>query len=362
MTPWNTWILGLRKELATLDFAGRELVVFASGGPDSTALLRLLSEVTKKGEGPTVSLSAVHCNYALRGEESDADQAFVEELCRALKVPLRIVRPEPPRNENVQNWARAIRLLEVRKCRKAGNLAVLGHTSDDLLETIMMRLGRGSRSQTLMGMRRLRDGIWRPLLHLKKAVILAEMARHQYSFRVDASNAQDFYTRNKLRHHVLPALESIYPSFGDKLIAHVQNHEQLLSQKVDGSSIRRVVARRFLEKAPKRARTRQFLRAFQPPNAILQLDSRAEATIDISGRWQNFPAGDRAKAAPNLWTVENVAACHKVRVRGYNELMSVQRLRKMLQFSEFIRLLRQNGEVVAVVDNSGNAHKLPSPD
>jgi hypothetical protein len=217
---------------------------------------------------------------------------------------------------------------------------------------------------------------------LKKADILAEMASRQFSFRSDSSNAGDYYTRNKLRHTVLPALESIYPGFGAKLIAHAHNHEQLLrspgapgallhreatSQIVDapyskGSTkdgSKNASSGRFQEKAPKRERTRQFLRAFQPPNALLLLDSRAVATVDTHGSWHHIPAEERAEPVQNLWTVENVAACHKVPVRGYNELISVQRLGKVLLSYEFIRLLRLNGEVVAVVDSKGDAHGIP---
>ena len=194
---------------------GHHLLVAVSGGPDSVALLSLLHQLRSSW---ALTLTAVHCNYGLRGCESEGDQQFVEALCHELGIPLHVkaidLRSRPPRS-SLQAVARVRRyevFAEVAQHCGADRIAV-GHTADDQAETVVLWMLRGGGLRGLSGMPAIRDGaIVRPLYDVRRQEILAYLEQAQRPFREDSSNGTPRYLRNRIRHEVMPVLQRVVPS------------------------------------------------------------------------------------------------------------------------------------------------------
>lgn len=194
---------------------GQHLLVAVSGGPDSVALLSLLHRLRSSW---SLTLTAVHFNYGLRGSESDGDQEFVATFCRELEIPLvtrRLDVRDRARRTSLQVAARDLRYRAMRDIAEecgADRIAV-GHTADDQAETVLLWMLRGSGLTGLAGMPALRDGkIIRPLYETKRQDILAYLMRAGLSFRQDSSNAKPLYLRNRIRREVMPILKRLAPS------------------------------------------------------------------------------------------------------------------------------------------------------
>jgi tRNA(Ile)-lysidine synthase len=196
-------------------------VAAVSGGADSVALLRGLLDA---GVGP---LTVAHFNHRLRGAESDADAEFVRELAARLGLPFRLggadVRSAAA-GDNLEATARRLRYGWLAEAaREAGAVWVAtGHTADDQAETVLHRLIRGAGLQGLRGVaaeRELRDGIrlLRPLLTVARADVLAYLRDLGQSFREDATNIDPAFTRNRIRHELLPLLRTFNPAIVDVL-------------------------------------------------------------------------------------------------------------------------------------------------
>ncbi len=194
---------------------GQHLLVAISGGPDSVALLLLLHRLVSRWR---VRLTAVHFNYGLRGCESDDDQAFVMSLCESLRVPLHCVPLNArirPKRVSLQAQARELRyqaMAELAEELDVDRIAV-GHTADDQAETILLWMLRGAGLTGLAGMPAERDGkIVRPLYEVRRREVLAFLDATGQSYRQDSSNTKPVYTRNQIRHEVLPVLNRIAPT------------------------------------------------------------------------------------------------------------------------------------------------------
>jgi tRNA(Ile)-lysidine synthase len=192
------------------------MVVAVSGGPDSVALLRALAAC---GASPLV---VAHVNHQLRGIESDADQEFVEELARSLGLALRTERialaaQAEAERDNLESVGRRVRydwLVQVAQAAGCRWIAT-GHTADDQAETVLHRLLRGTGLQGLRGIAPRREaapGIWvvRPLLAVTRADVLAYLDSIKQPFRQDSSNLDPRFTRNRIRHELLPLLTEQY--------------------------------------------------------------------------------------------------------------------------------------------------------
>ena len=192
---------------------GQHLLIAVSGGPDSTALLSLLHKLRSSW---CLSLTAVHCNYGLRGAESDDDQAFVESLCQQWEIPLHVRRIEMRKHRaSLQASARDLRytvMTEIAETCGADRIAV-GHTADDQAETVLLWMLRGAGLTGLSGMPACRNHlIIRPLYETRRRDILVYLHEEGVSFRQDSSNAKSLYLRNRVRHEVMPALQRVVPS------------------------------------------------------------------------------------------------------------------------------------------------------
>src|SRR5712692_7499162 len=199
------------------------MVVAVSGGPDSVALARALKELQ-----PALNLEPLilaHLNHRLRGEESDEDESFVAKLVDALSdlgaAQVRLVTHRVDvggqarrAKDNLEKVARDVRyrwLAEV--AREAGaRWIATGHTADDQAETILHRLLRGAGLKGLRGIAENRPlagdlRVIRPLLTVTRSEVLNYLQAQEQSFRQDSSNADLRFTRNRIRHELLPFLE-----------------------------------------------------------------------------------------------------------------------------------------------------------
>ncbi|MEM6328459.1 MAG: tRNA lysidine(34) synthetase TilS, partial [Bacteroidota bacterium] len=182
------------------------VVVGASGGVDSTVLLRILH-----GEG--VPVVAVHVDYGLRPESAE-DAAFVTAMATTLGVPVVVRQVALPASGNRQEAAREARYAVFRAVAEAEGFdtVAVGHTATDQAETVLLHLLRGAGQAGLGGMREERAlspglRLVRPLLGTTRHEVEAFARDQGWTWREDASNATDAYRRNRLRHRVLPLLE-----------------------------------------------------------------------------------------------------------------------------------------------------------
>ena len=193
-------------------FKSRVLLA-VSGGIDSVVLLHLL----KKAD---VDFAIAHCNFSLRGKESDQDAKFVEELARALNVPIYIQKFNTKafaleNKASTQMAARELRYAWFKELCAEHNLShtVTAHHAQDDLETFLINISRASGIEGLTGMTENSDFILRPLLPFSRDHIAAYAEQHAINWREDSSNSTDNYLRNHLRHHAIPALNEASPDF-----------------------------------------------------------------------------------------------------------------------------------------------------
>ena len=202
-------------------------LVALSGGADSVCLLLTLLE---KGEVE----AAAHCNFHLRGEESERDEAFVRQLCQERGVTLHVTHfdtlSEANRTgESIEMAARRLRyewfaqLLAETGC----DAVAVGHHQEDNAETILLNLVRGTGLQGLMGMQMWSEKqgfpIYRPLLTWTKAEILQYLQSHNQPFVTDSTNADTHYRRNSIRHEVMPLLQQMNPRVVQAINAMANN-------------------------------------------------------------------------------------------------------------------------------------------
>jgi len=191
--------------------ATEKWAVALSGGSDSVALIMILWALWPKRRA---RLKAYHFNHRLRGNASDADERFCRALCKALGVPLVTARWKAARGQVSESAARSARFafLEPSLARQRTRVLWLGHQQDDIAETMLMRLSRGSGAAGLAAPRPVHamglggKGMThvRPLLTLKKAEIAAALKASKAPWREDSSNAKGVHFRNRVRSDVLP--------------------------------------------------------------------------------------------------------------------------------------------------------------
>jgi tRNA(Ile)-lysidine synthase len=185
----------------------RRPLALVSGGPDSVAMLHVI--VALGGE-PAV----LHVDHGLRGEESREDAEFVRELCRRLNVRHEVRRIRLDDGSNLQERARdeRYRLAEEVAVRLGLRVVATGHTADDVAETVLMNLARGTGLRGLAGIPPVRGRIQRPLIGRTRREILDYLEEIDQPYRTDPTNLTGKYARNRVRLEVLPVLEELYPA------------------------------------------------------------------------------------------------------------------------------------------------------
>ncbi|MEA5114043.1 MAG: tRNA lysidine(34) synthetase TilS [Geobacteraceae bacterium] len=201
--------------------AGEKVVVAVSGGVDSVALLDILAGLESLG----LELVVAHLNHNLRGDESDADAAFVADLAFRYGLPFEsgsadVLALSREWGMSLEESGRAARyrwLDSVAQKHGAEKIA-LGHHADDQAETVLLRLLRGAGTTGLAGMRPLSSGRYaRPLLYATRAEIIGYAEKKGISFRYDSSNDDTLFLRNRIRHELLPELRTYNPAISERL-------------------------------------------------------------------------------------------------------------------------------------------------
>ena len=191
---------------------GSHILCAVSGGADSVCLLHLLHKY------PGIRLSAAHYNHRLRGDESDGDEAFVRSLCADWGIPFYSGRGDVAAyaretGQSIETAARELRYAFL--CATAESIGAdavaTAHNANDNAETLLLRLARGSTLRGLCAIPEKRERLIRPLLAVTRAEIEAYLRENGLPHREDSSNAADEAARNRIRHHALPALESVNP-------------------------------------------------------------------------------------------------------------------------------------------------------
>ena len=185
-----------------------------SGGADSVALVMVLREAGFEVVG-------LHCNFQLRGAESERDERFVRQFCADYGVTLLTTRFDTlaeaeAHGESIEMAARRLRyawFAEVADAAEVRSVVCVAHHADDNVETMLLNLVRGAGLHGLTGMQVENDlGILRPLLTSTRQEIEAYLSERGKTFVVDSTNADVQYRRNKIRHEVLPLLRTLNPS------------------------------------------------------------------------------------------------------------------------------------------------------
>lgn len=210
----------------------KKYLVAISGGADSVCLLLKMIE-----EGRSVE--AIHCNFHLRGDESDRDEAFVVSLCQRLGVPLHRVHFDTKEyaalhKVSIELAARELRYRYFEQLRQdiGAEAIMVAHHRDDNVETVLMNMVRGTGIRGMAGIRPVNGHILRPLLDMSRADIEAYLARKGETYVTDSTNLEDDATRNKFRHHVIPLLQSLNPKASENIHStsrHIADAEKILS-------------------------------------------------------------------------------------------------------------------------------------
>ena len=207
-----------------------KIIIGLSGGADSVALLLVLHRLG-------YHIEAVHCNFHLRGDEADHDQAFCESLCRQLDVKLHICHfntHDYAKNHkiSIEMAAREQRYEAFERLRKevGADAIAVAHHRDDNVETILMNLIRGCGLKGLRGMLPRRDNIVRPLLCVGRNDTEDYLRECRQEYVVDSTNLHTDYLRNKLRIDIIPLLKQLNPKAAEN-IARTAGHLRELEKR-----------------------------------------------------------------------------------------------------------------------------------
>ena len=213
----STFIDNIRKAVADHNMLseGDEVVTALSGGADSVSLLHSLCRLSSE---LGITVSACHVNHGLRGEEADSDMRFCQSLCEALGVKLHLlqtdVREFQQRHESIEETARRVRYEFFARVSEGKKLAT-AHNENDSAETVLLNMLRGTGLKGLCGIPPVRGNIIRPLIYCSREEVERYCSDNGLAFVTDKTNLCDDYTRNKVRHNVLPELLKINGSFLD---------------------------------------------------------------------------------------------------------------------------------------------------
>ena len=208
-----------------IELSGQKIVIGLSGGMDSVCLFHVLKDLG-------CELAAVHVNHCIRGEEADRDEAFAKELCETYDVPFCGYRLDVPKlakegHLSVEEAGRVVRKNAFAETKNAygADYIALAHHGNDRAETFLFHLARGTGVKGLGAMKPVENSVIRPLLWAGREDIEQYVQKKGYTFVEDATNELDVYTRNKIRHHILPMLEEVNP----RSVEHICSAAQKLS-------------------------------------------------------------------------------------------------------------------------------------
>jgi tRNA(Ile)-lysidine synthase len=230
--------------------AGERVLIGVSGGPDSLALLHVLARLA---HDLNITPAAVYVNHGLRPDEADEEKKHVESVANSLGIifftgSVDVKGLAAKRKISIEHAARLLRYDFFEKTARewgAKKIAV-AHTADDQAEEILLRLIRGTARKGLSGMNTLRDGkIIRPLLGFPKSWLLEYLEKNSIRFKLDSSNAENIYLRNRIRNDLLPYLAEGYnPDIRQTLLrtANILQDEEELLENITEPAFKKTVS------------------------------------------------------------------------------------------------------------------------
>lgn len=215
--------------------SGTPVLVACSGGVDSMVLADVLLKLNYK-------IAIAHCNFQLRGRESDEDEVFVTRFAAENNIPFHVISFDTQQFKkknavSTQMAARELRYAWFEKIRLENgyHVTATAHHLDDQVETLFLNITKGSGIKGLTGMQPKTGFVIRPMLEISKQEILEHALQNGISYREDSSNASEDYQRNLIRHQVVPALQKINPALYDSLkdfIARMHDYEMLSEEQI----------------------------------------------------------------------------------------------------------------------------------
>ena len=204
----------------------QKLIVGVSGGADSVFLIHALYKLG-------YSCIIAHCNFHLRGEESNRDALFVKSLAEKLNLPLQLIDFQAEEYASKQKISIEMAARELRyrwfaelKEKEEADCIAIAHHSDDVVETFLINMTRGTGIHGLTGIKPKKRDIVRPLLTLSREEIVTYLQQKNIPFVEDSTNKETIYTRNKFRNHIIPLLQTINPSFKESALQTIENLQQ----------------------------------------------------------------------------------------------------------------------------------------
>lgn len=204
-----------------LCYSTDKILLGVSGGIDSVCMLHLFKNLN-------YDIAIAHCNFQLRGKESNADELFVQQLAEQLNVPFYVTRfnTEEIAKKNgisIQMAARDLRyewFQELLQKYNFTNIAI-AHNKDDVIETFFINLSRGSGIKGLTGIKPKYKEIIRPLLFASRKEITEYISTNNLEYREDSTNKSTKYSRNLIRHDIIPLFENLNPNFRETMIENI---------------------------------------------------------------------------------------------------------------------------------------------
>lgn len=288
---------------------GDKVAVGFSGGADSTALLHALY-LLKDELG--FSLCAAHINHGIRGKEAERDENFARDFCKNKDIPFFCLHADVPslarmRKLCLEDAGRQVRYEFFEKCAAGGKIAT-AHTLSDNVETMVMRLCRGSGLKGMCGIPPVRDNIIRPLINCSREQVEDFCRRCGLDFVTDSTNLECDYGRNRVRNKIIPLLKDLNPEFERAAgrFADCARADEELLEKLTAKALERLVSEKgldakgaaALEKGLLFRVLKEYLRPFSPEF------SHICAVKDILGGGSaNLPGGKKAVCDGNYLTV-----------------------------------------------------------
>jgi tRNA(Ile)-lysidine synthase len=294
------------------------VLLAVSGGADSVAMLRATLAAKDRAGGPG-RLHVAHLNHGIRPADAAADAAWVENLCRRLRVPVEVGRSDVPAlaatvGDGLEAAARQARYDFLRSTaeRLGARFVAVAHTADDQVETVLHRLVRGTGLTGLAGMPRVRPlapnvSLVRPLLAVRRTEVLRYLAQLGQDYRSDPSNTDPRFTRNRLRHDLLPLVRSAFNADFDRAVLR-------LAQQADEAQqvIAAIASRLFCQSASVSADRVQIDCNFLAPEPSLVIREVCKLAWTGAGwplqdmgfdQWQQLAQEVRGREPSGVWTL-----------------------------------------------------------
>lgn len=317
-------------------FSGSCVIAAVSGGADSMCLLVFLWENAQK---LGITVTCAHFNHLLRGEEADRDEDFVRSFCENRGIPFFSGRGDvaafsKAHRTGTEEAARTLRYAFLEETRKKLGASVIAtaHNADDNAETVLLNLVRGAGLRGLCGIPAVRDKIVRPLLCVTRGEIENYLAERSIPYVTDSSNLTDDYSRNRLRHNVMPLLKELNPKFSETVFKTTETNRR-------DEEFLRMKAQEFIDSNVRNSRVEA---------ALLKALPKAVSSRVVRMLWHREISASHIEAVLNL--CENPSPSAKVNIPGG----TVFREYGDLVFGEYL-----SGSFAPVVLEEGQTVKIP---